>query len=323
MLSWGYGAGARVRGWTYDAGLRRRRRLPVPVICVGNLTAGGTGKTPFVAWLAARWLREGRRPGILARGYGGPARPGGALNDEGLVLRHALGDGVPQVQGADRFRAGERLLATHPDVDVVLLDDGFQHRRLARDLDVVLLDATRPPLHDAYLPRGRLREAPAALARAGAVVLTRAGDVADLDRERLVAEVRRHTEAPIAFCEARPVSLEAAGETLAPDALRDRRVHAACGIGHPEAFRRTLERLGARVDALRALPDHGRLGPGEWEALREGARRAGADWLVVTRKDAVKWDRVPEGVAVLDVEAHVLEGEDALWERVKAAAAGR
>ncbi len=170
-------------------GLKARHALPVPVISVGNLTAGGTGKTPFTVWLARALLAAGRRPGVLSRGYGARAE-GSLLSDEGAVRAALLGPGVPQVEAPDRVRGGASLLAAHHEIDVLLLDDGFQHVRLRRDLDVVLLDATDPFGGGHLLPLGMLREKPSALARAGAVVINRAERVTAKTLEGLRARVR-------------------------------------------------------------------------------------------------------------------------------------
>jgi tetraacyldisaccharide 4'-kinase len=320
VLAVGWGGAWGLKQAAYALRLRRGARLPVPVLSVGNLQVGGTGKTPFAAWLVRGLQARGRRPGILSRGYGPPAAGAGAgLSDEGAVLRHLLGPGVPQIEDPDRGRGGRRLLAAHPGTDVLVLDDAFQHRRLARDLDLVLLDATRPFSRDRLFPRGRLREPPRALRRAGVVVLTRAERAPPAALEDLAREVARRTPAPVVVVATRPSALESGGERLPPAALAGRRVLAACGIGNPEAFAALLADLGATVVARRFLPDHAVLGPGDAEAFRTEAARAGADLVVVTRKDAVKWDPLPAGIAVLDVETGAVRGEEELWAAVEAA----
>lgn len=309
-MSWGWSAAQHLKRAAYAVGLRRVRRLDVPVVCVGNLTAGGTGKTPCVIWLARRLLAAGRKPGILARGYGPRAPGGGGLNDEGAVIRRALGEGVPQMQDGDRVRGGRALLAAHPEVDVVLLDDGFQHWGLARDLDLVLLDATCPFGFGHPLPRGLLRESPRALRRAGGVLLTRAERLPEEDLDGLRSRVGGLTDAPLAVVRSRP----------APDGieeeLRGARVLACCGIGRPEAFLGTLADLGAEVVARRILKDHEALPEAAWPALVAEARAAGAECVVTTRKDAVKVQRLPADVTVVDVEMEIVEGEEAFWSAV-------
>ncbi len=309
VLSWGWAAGAWAKEAGYTMGLRRSRRLEVPVISVGNLAVGGTGKTPFVAWLARRLLEQGHRPGILARGYGGPL-PERTLNDEGLVLAHLLGSDVPQIQDPDRVRGGRALLEQHPKVDVILLDDGFQHRRVARDLDIVLLDAMEPFGLGHLLPRGRLRERPGGLRRAGAAVLTRTERVRDDVAEAALKKIASFVRGPLA---------RARTETV-PRSLRDElggaAVFAVCGIGNPAAFLGTLADLGTRIVGRRILQDHEVLPQSTWLDISAQAREAGAECIVTTRKDAVKYDDLPSEVVVIDVETVLVEGEAALWEAV-------
>lgn len=311
VLSWGWAAGAEVRGALYALGLRRPVHLEVPVISVGNLAVGGTGKTPFVAWLARRLLAAGHRPGILARGYAGPL-PERVLNDEGLVLAHLLGTAAPQVQDPDRLRGGRELLAQHPEVDVILLDDGFQHRRIARDLDIVLLDAMEPFGFEHLLPRGRLRERPSALQRAGAAVLTRTERVSTEAADATAARVAGLFSGRVARTRTEPVPA-ALGDELSGAA-----VFAVCGIGNPRAFLGTLADLGTRVVGQRILRDHEVMPAGTWQDITAEMREAGAECIVTTRKDAVKYDDLPPEVVVVDVETVVVSGEEALWGAVLA-----
>ena len=308
ILALGWRVGLLARSALRAAGIPRRARLPVPVVSIGNLTAGGTGKTPFVAWLASRLRSDGRRVGILSRGYG-PRAAGADLSDEGMLLRRLIGRDVPQVEDPDRVRGGRRLLAEHPEVDVILLDDGFQHRRLHRDLDVVLIDATCPFGYGRLLPRGLLREPVSALRRAGAVVITRAERLDASALEGLGREIGALTGAPTAVVRTRPVAVEIDGVQHPPERLAGRSVFACCGIGNPDAFAGTLRDLGARVVGMRDLGDHVALAPQGWAAVVTEARAAGADLVVATRKDAVKLPSVPPGVAILDVETLLVEGE--------------
>lgn len=310
--AWGYGLAVVLRTQAYDRGRRRVQRLPVPVVSVGNLVAGGTGKTPVTALLVA-WLRaRGRRPGVLARGYG--PRVAGGLSDEGAVLEALCGPGLPQREDPDRVRGGRALLATGPAApDVLLLDDGFQHRRLARDLDLVLLDATCPWGHGHLLPRGLLREPPRALRRAHLVALTRCEQVAPAVLAALEQEVASHAGVPVLRIAFVPRHVEVAGRREPPAWLAGRSVLALAGVGRPQAFRRTLEALGAEVRATRFLPDHGALPAGGLQEVLAQAQRAGASCVVTTRKDAVKLAApLPPSLAVLDIEAEVLAGATAL-----------
>lgn len=282
-----FGLASEVRRRLYDAGLLPVARASVPVVSLGNLSAGGTGKTPFALWLAKWFQARGRRPGLLSRGYG---RQGEGPGDEARMLQERLG-GAPQVEDPDRVRGAKALVAR--GADVVLLDDGFQHRRLARDVDLVLVDATRPfglPYDTrgralaAPLPRGLLRERPAALARANGIVLTRADQVDGTRRAELLARLERLAPGtPIAIARHAPVRLVGAKETQSLDALRGRDVDLVSGIGNPEAFERTVRDLGALVREHRRFPDHHAYADGDLAGLGAGGR-----WMVTTQKDAVK-----------------------------------
>jgi tetraacyldisaccharide 4'-kinase len=280
-----YGWITHLRNRLYDHGWKSSLRVPVPVISVGNLTLGGTGKTPCVEYVAGFYLRQQRRVAILSRGYG---RRGG-LNDEALVLKESL-PGVPHLQGADRA-ALAAAAARDLHSEVLVLDDGFQHRRLARDLDLVLVDATQPWGHDYLFPRGLLREGRAGLRRAGVVMLTRCDQVAAQERGRLREAVARLAPGvPVVETAHRPVQLvNHSGEAAPLDRLAGRPVAAFCGIGNPEAFRGTLAGLGLSVQSFRTFPDHHPYPQADVEDLNAWARRLPPEVVVVTtRKDLVK-----------------------------------
>jgi tetraacyldisaccharide 4'-kinase len=277
--------------------LARRKKLGVPVVSVGNLTVGGTGKTPCVLLLAELLKNLGRRPGILTRGYGRgtPDRqlalaPGAAVNaehsgDEPLIfVRSGL---APVGVGGDRYQTGQLLLREfHPDL--VLLDDGFQHLRLARDVDIVLIDALNPLGGGSLVPLGRLREPVEALARADIVLVTRSG-FSDLPApiERLVrhwnprAPVFRATVEPVAWIENRT------GRQVPLSEKPFERAGVFCGIGNPQSFRHTLARLGVQPAEWHEFDDHHRYRAGELRRISEDARHRGATALVTTEKDAI------------------------------------
>ena len=320
-----YAAAVAARNAAYDAGLLAARRAPVPVISIGNLTLGGTGKTPLVAWTVRVLAAAGRRPAIVSRGYGAAA---GATSDEAAELA-LLVPGVPHV--ADRDRRAGAAAAAAAGADCVVLDDGFQHRRLARDLDVVAIDATDPFGCGRLFPRGLLREPLAGLARAGAVVLTRADAVPAARRREiraaLAAACGPGMPAVWAEAEHRPVALRrhaSAAEPLA--AVRGRRVAAFAAIGNPAAFRAALEALGADVVHFRAFADHHAYAAADLADLARGAGAARADLAVTTLKDLVKVRRDDLGgvpLAALEIALVVREGEAELAEIVTRAAAGR
>ncbi len=295
----------------YRFGLRRVHHAGVPVISVGNIAFGGTGKTPLVAALARTLLAAGARPAILTRGYGRrekqPVLVRGAegatwerVGDEPALLARALPE-VPIVVDRDRVRGAATAIreaaATH-----LILDDGFQHWRLGRDLDIVVVEASDP--FGAKAPR---REHPDALGRADAIVFSR---TADLTEARAAMAVLG-AYAPDAAFVATAVAARAVwrgGERLGPDALRDVKVVAMAGIGSPEGFVHTLGDIGAVVTDMRFFPDHHRYRPAEVEAVLAEAATAGAI-VATTAKDAVKLppDLVAK-VAWVDVEAVAVMG---------------
>jgi tetraacyldisaccharide 4'-kinase len=319
-----YGLAAAARNAAYDRGLLAVARVPMPVISVGNLTLGGTGKTPLVAWVARRLAADGRRPAIVSRGYA--ARPGERSDEAaelGLVVPEAL-------HVANRDRAAGCRTALAAGCDAAVLDDGFQHRRLHRDLDLVAVDATDPFGCGRLFPRGLLRESLAGLARADAVILTRASAVDAEQRRAIRAAVTaaggRRLEEAWMETEHRPIAVRLAGGGTRPlDALRGLPVLAFAGIGNPAAFRATLARLAAEVVEFVAFPDHHAYTSADFARLVSRARHGGAALLVTTLKDLVKVppgcaDELPVGAVEIAIEP--LCGADEITALIDAAAAG-
>jgi tetraacyldisaccharide 4'-kinase len=279
-----YGAGVAIRNARYDRGWKKSHHAAVPVVSVGNLTLGGTGKTPMVEWLARWYRRHGLRVAILSRGYGQT----GGLNDEGLVLEENLPD-VPHLQDADRVALAG--IATHElDTELIVLDDGFQHRRLARNVDIVLLDALEPFGLGHLFPRGLLREPVRSLRRATVVVLSRADLVGAADRAAIRADAER-LAGPLRWVEARHAPLDlidADGHSSPLELLEGRSVAAFCGIGNPEGFRRTLLPLCRELMALRVFADHHRYTAEDVGSLERWAGDLGANLVLTTQKDLVK-----------------------------------
>lgn len=329
VLSWGYGRGVAARQAFYRARLLPIRRVGCPVVSVGNLTAGGTGKTPCAIFLARRLIGQGWRPAVLLRGYG---RTGGSglvvasagwglltgaaeAGDEGSLLAESL-PGVPIILGGDRARAAE-LALSRCGADLCILDDGYQHLRLHRDLDILLLDARSPFGNGALLPRGLLREPPGAIGRADLVILTRADQARDPEGAEAAAR-RRNPRAPLLRAVHRPVSLVrlSDGAVLPPQALAGQTVAALSAVASPAAFEAALRDLGASVAAAFRFPDHHRYREAELaEAGREG-RAAGAALLVTTAKDRARGGLPGAAgglpVVVLEVEFAVTHGLGAL-----------
>ena len=329
-----YAAAAASRNWLFDSGLKKSHRLPRPVISVGNITTGGTGKTPVVRWLAERLRDHGRRAAVVARGYGSTP---GELGDEQVMLDALLNGGqvagrVHVVASPDRLAAAGRLLRDRPDVDVLILDDGFQHRRVARDLDLVLVSATSPFGYDHVLPRGMLREPLSGLRRAGAVVVTHADQVAPADLASILARLRGiHPGVPVYRATHAPDSVHTpAGDRLPPDELAGRSWFAACGIGDPQVFLRQLQAVGGRCAGYRWFSDHHSYSAADLDDLRKAARAAKADVLVTTEKDWAKLGALPSArdggppVWRVDVRVRFAEGDEApLWAQVVAALSSR
>jgi tetraacyldisaccharide 4'-kinase len=313
----GYRLGAAARNAAFDLSLRPSHRVGVPVVSVGNLTLGGTGKTPMVEWVA-RWFRERAvRVAIISRGYGSSA----GLNDEGRVLEENLPD-VPHLQGADRVAMAQTAIS-ELEAELLVLDDAFQHRRIVRDLDIVLLDALEPFGLGRMCPRGLLREPIGSLRRAGIVVLSRADAIEPAVRAAVRAEAERRA-GPLRWAEARhaPRDLVDSSEAShAPGTLKGRRVAAFCGIGNPEGFKRTLAGLCVELAGFRALPDHYDYQAGDLSELAEWARSLGADLALTTQKDLVKLRTLslgPMQLLALRIGLEVTEGAELLEDALRA-----
>ncbi len=308
VLAAGYGCVVRTRNGLFDRGWKRSEAVGVPVISIGNLTTGGTGKTPLVAYVVDWLKRCGKAPGIVSRGY----RSVAGVNDEKLVLDR-LCVGTQHVQNPDRVTAVRQLLANER-VDVIVADDAFQHRRLQRDLDVVLIDALNPWGYGALLPRGLLREPIDALRRAGVVVLTRADQLDAESKQAIWNDVHRwrpETEpVEVAF---QPMSVRSfSGELV--DHLDDP-VVAFCGIGNPDAFRATCQQAGLNVVGFRAFADHHHYSEQDLDTLGKLMERHQAKACVATLKDVVKLPRPTingRDVRFIDIAARVLSGSDVL-----------
>lgn len=280
----GYGAVVAVRNTAFDRGWKKTYRTSVPVISVGNLTLGGTGKTPMVEWLA-RWYRHrGLRVAILSRGYGQER----GLNDEGQVLEENLPD-VPHLQGSDRVALAG--IAVHElETELILLDDGFQHRRLAHDLDLVLINALDPFGLGHLFPRGLLREPIASLRRAGVVVLSRADLVSATEKQAIKAKVElKAGRRPWVEARHAPLDLiDGEGITYPLELIEGQSIAAFCGIGNPEGFRRTLLPLCHELRDLRIFPDHHAYSAEDVRSLECWVAEVGANLVLTTQKDLVK-----------------------------------
>lgn len=325
--------------------LRNRKKLPHRVISVGNLTVGGTGKTPAVIAIAEEAKKMGYLPCVLTRGYKGTVKGPCVISkgDGSLLGVNEAGDeaslmaerlrGVPIVKGGDRYEAGlfaiqnldffasgEPSGAGRSPISgprsqfLFILDDGFQHWRLYRDLDILLIDGADPFGNNRLLPLGILREPPEEIKRADIIVLTRIGKGADPDRIKrdLILEIRRYnTDAPIYSSGHEPVALRtASGRDLSLDLLARKTVFAFCGIGNPSAFRDTLAGINAEIRGFMAFRDHYAYRRRDILRITHAARGCNADWIVTTEKDIMRLKDfdLAESIVSLRIEFEVERG---------------
>ena len=302
-FSAGFRFGVALRHAGYQRGWFKVRRLARPVVSVGNLTVGGTGKTPLVACIANILLREGWKPSILTRGYGRRSKaamivvePGTGrrpdareVGDEPAILARML-PRVPLIICADRYRGGQTAEERF-QVDAHILDDGFQHLALARDVDLLALDATQPISDRLLLPAGRQREPLSALRRAQMVVITRTDSANSQPLEELVLKVHPAAQIFRSRTELLGWTDALSGEAVSIEEIRTQKVAAFCAIGNPRAFFADLRRWGFNLVAEDAFPDHHVYTGEEIQNLAATARKNGAAALLTTQKDAVKFCR--------------------------------
>ena len=396
IASWVYASAMTLRNLAYCNKWLSIHRATVPVISLGNITTGGTGKTPFAAWLANWLIAEGHHPGLLSRGYRAleqdssipdsrhpnstvlnqshnadrptgldahrandttilnpssdahkpavpevidqhrandtpllnpssdahrPAVPVPGGNDEKLVLDR-LCPGVPHLQQRDRVDSARRIVHEF-GCDVLLLDDGFQHRRLHRDLDLVLIDALQPWGYGQILPRGLLREPLSGLRRADLILITRADQCSSDQRRELLSQLRhiRGTDesVEIAFRPSRLVDLNWQDHPLS--SVMGKKAYSFCGIGNPAGFRKTVESLGAICKTTKAYPDHHHYNEQDLADLAEAAREMSAEVVLTTQKDLVKipvsaWTGPP--LRAVEIGVQFLSGIELLESKLRA-----
>lgn len=309
-ISLGYGCAILFRNFCYDQGLFRTHHPDVPVISVGNLTTGGTGKTPVTAMLCQLLQTLGRRPGILSRGYRSQGSEG---NDEYKVLQ-LIAPGIPHIQDPDRVQGLQTLLKQpqHLCPEAVVLDDGLQHRRLGRSLNLILVDASCPFGYGYLLPRGLLRESPAGFRRADAVIITRCEQASKNQLDELKARIvsaADHLQDRILQLQFRPAGIrDGKGNTTPVSQLQNVRVWLMSGIGNPEAFRRTCELAGVEIAGSSWFPDHHHFSEAELRQVRTDCENANAEFVLTTVKDLVKIPERP-GFRALEIEAAFPERE--------------
>jgi len=307
-----YSAVVVTRNFCYDRKLLKTHIAKVPVISIGNVTAGGTGKTPLVIWICNYLKARSLRCAILTRGY---KTAKGALSDEPAILAKSCPD-AKVIVNPDRVAGADKAIEQF-SAQVLVMDDGFQHRRLARNLNIVTIDATCPFGYERLLPAGFLREPLCCLGRADAAVITRS----DLVEPGRLAEIEEklksiNPEITIAKSVHKPLYAKALkGRQISLDELRHKKIVAFCGLGNPEAFGDTLKRLGLNVLATRIYNDHHKYSQTDIADIYEQAIYLDADVILSTRKDWVKtalpaMDRENILFAYLDITLEFVAGQD-------------
>ncbi|MEA2013905.1 MAG: tetraacyldisaccharide 4'-kinase [Thermodesulfobacteriota bacterium] len=300
LISMLYGGIIHLRNRSYDSGLFTVKKLDKKVIGVGNITVGGTGKTPMVIMLAKFLKDKGYSPAILSRGYGGKQKKQVNIisdgekvyinyqqaGDEPVLIAKSVRD-IPVITGKNRYQTG-RYAIDHFGTDILILDDAFQHRALFRDIDIVLLDDEKPFGNGFVIPRGELRETVDALRRADIIVRTGIGEQRSGDRE---IGIRGHESGPPIFqaCR-RPVSLIGgeAGDASSLDYLYGKKIIAFAGIARPDSFKKTIESVGGEVIVFLSFPDHHVYTQGDLIKIRKEASQCSAQVILTTEKDGIK-----------------------------------
>jgi tetraacyldisaccharide 4'-kinase len=311
-----YSAAMRARNIFYSRGIFKSHSLGRPTISVGNITTGGTGKTPVVGWLAGRLRDAGRHPAILLRGYRSSAL---GISDEQQVLDRTLNANsvhpIPVRANPDRIQSAAQLLREQPNIDSFVLDDAFQHRRARRDFDLVLVSAIDPFGYGHVLPRGLLREPVGGLIRADAFLITRSSQVSNGALAEIEATLaRRNPRAPIYRSDHVLKSIRAGrtGERLLMDSLKTQHFYAICGIANPAALDLQLRSLGGEYVGHEWFADHHAYGADDVQRIQRDAKSAGAQQIITTEKDWVKIvaleaareNGIPIGVLEMNIEFH-------------------
>lgn len=320
------------RNAAYDRGKKPSVRLERSTISIGNITSGGTGKTPMVRWLGRQLINDGVRPAVLLRGYRATDAAG---SDEQVMLEQFLGDRATVQANPDRVAGAAAVLAKAQDVGAFILDDGFQHRRVKRDLDIVLISAIEPFGFGHVLPRGLLREPLAGLNRASSIVITHAKQVSGQQLDTIQQTLRKYFPAgEIYHADHEPVGFRTQGTPPSDpvnqpvDAARDLPLLAFSGLGDPRAFHHHLQAMGAQLRETQQFKDHHDYTPADLDRLYALAEAVGARAIVTTEKDWVKIRHLPlraSGVPIwrLDVVIRFWPGEEELLMQQVRTAIGR
>ena len=293
--------------WTYKVGIRKVHKAGLPVVSVGNLTLGGTGKTPLVMFLADYLVSSGRRPAILTRGYGG---------DENRMLTDELAE-VPVYVGQDRVRSAKE--AKRKGAEILILDDGYQHRRLERDLNLLLLDSVSPFGNGCLFPRGILREPESAIERADMIVLTKTDRLSMNRRKDLVTHLSRMAPGkPIILSRHRPSFLsDVTDASYAAESICGKKVSLVSGIADPDYLSFMVEGLGATIVSRIDYIDHHSYSQSDINHIEESSRHHGSENIIITKKDYVKIknldiESIQDKLLILNITVEVLKGKEDL-----------
>ncbi len=299
LLSRLYGKGVCLRAWLYQKGWLTQKRVSCRIVSIGNITAGGTGKTPMTLYFAEQWQKKGCKVGIVSRGYRRKNKAALVLVSDGVetcATPDAAGDepylmaqrlsGVPVMVCADRFEGCKELIRRFA-VEVILLDDAFQHLKIHRDQNILIIDATQPFGNGHLLPRGPLREPLSAIKRSDLVIFTRAEK--DLPMKKIIQHVSPYQPSILQsrFKTTALIDLNT-GKSSDPSVLKGQCVLPFCGIGNPAAFFSQLESLGAKLEPAHIFEDHHDYKQSDWAAIQNSAANKKGIWIVTTEKDAVK-----------------------------------
>ena len=306
--------------------LKKQKKLPHNVISIGNMTFGGTGKTPATISVALEARKRRFSPCVLTRGYKGEATETCLLStgegpimdvtqagDEAFLMATKIKD-IPIVKGKNRYEAGMLALES-PDLqqkpDLFILDDGFQHWAVARDKDVVLIDSTDPLQGQSLPPFGRLREPVSEIRRADILLITRSDECEPRSLKKIQKELGIYNEkAPVFLARHRPLGFRKHDGGLLPASwAKGRKIFAFCGIGNPLSFTNILQSLQANIVGVKNFRDHHRFSEGDIGDITAEAKKSGADWIVTTEKDIMKLSEldVPENLLALSIEFDVDE----------------
>jgi len=319
----------KTRIFFYEKGFFKSACLPVPVISIGNITTGGTGKTPVSEYIASYLKKRGKNPAIISRGYAAHIRhkeestSEKICNDEQLLFH----ENIPQINtivNKDRVKGCIEAVNSY-QADCLLLDDGFQHLRLKRDLNIVLIDALEPFGYGYVLPRGLLREPVEGLKRADIFLITHTDQICYDTKQSIINRLREIApEIPILESVHKPKSLESANrnETLEIDYLKGKKGFAFCAIGNPLSFKKSLINLGTKLLGFYEFPDHHVYSSSELKKLNENAKGVSPDIIIITQKDRVKIDRYHDiwdfPLWTLKMEIVITKGAEFLEERLYA-----